>query len=531
MTFIIRAAFLALGCVGSVVEPAFAATLNLAHTPETIYAYPTAFGALDPIAMVDCFEGLVAMDAHGEAIPGQASSWTISPDGLTYTFSLRDDIVWSNGDAVVAEDFLASFQWLLDPANAFEFAYLQFPIRNAAAVASGALGMEALGVRVRDERTLEITLEQPAPYFLQVLTHSTAYPIPSALKAQRGRRGLAPEDVICNGPYTITSRSGDLTTSVRAENYYARSDIAIDEVNYFTIRDVPDGLESFRAGEIDMFYDLPVSANAWIEKNAAGQSNIVPFLGLSYLTLNLEKPPFHEPALRRALSMAIDRTRIDPQGVRSDKTIAYGLVPPGTANYDGIPAYRPEWADWPYERRVAEAAAAMASFGYTAESPLIIEIRYNSDSSDMHQRVARDIADMWSHIGVKVELFRAGAQEHFTALRTGDFDVGRLTWILDFSDPANILALLQTSSEFNVGRYQEPELDSLLFEASRETDLAARALVLARAEKRIVEDVALVPLNWVVVRNLFASGITGISDNAKNVHPTRWIRKLPQGSG
>lgn len=526
MTFTVRAAMLVLGCVGSLVEPACATTLNLAHTPETIYAYPTAFGALDPIAMVDCFEGLVAMDAHGDAIPGQAESWTISPDGLTYTFSLRENIKWSSGDPVVAADFLAGFQWLLDPANAFEFAYLQFPIRNAAAVAGGSLEMEELGVRVRDERTLEITLEQPAPYFLQVLTHSTAYPIPSALKAERGRKGLVPEDLICNGPYTITSRDGELTRAVRAESYYAQGDVAIDAVNYFTIDDVPKGLERFKAGEIDMFYDLPVSANAWIEANAAAQSNIVPFLGLSYLTMNLEKPPLDQPALRRALSMAIDRTRIDPQGVQSDKTAAYGLVPPGTANYAGIPAFRPEWADWPYERRVAEAAGAMASLGYTAESPLIIEIRYNSDSSDMHQQVARDIAQMWSRIGVKVELFRAGPQEHFTALRTGDFDVGRLTWILDVSDPANILSLLQTSSEFNVGRYHAPELDALLLEASRETNLAARGRLLALAEARIVFDAAIIPLHWIVVRNLLAPGIDGISDNAKNVHPTRWVKKL-----
>lgn len=526
MTFIIRAALLALGCVGSVVEPAFATTLNLAHTPETIYAYPTAFGALDPIAMVDCFEGLVAMDAHGDAIPGQASSWTISPDGLTYTFSLRENTTWSNGDPVIVEDFLASFQWLLDPANAFEFAYLQFPVRNAAAIASGRLGMDELGVRVRDERTLEITLEQPAPYFLQALTHPTAYPIPSALKAERGLRGLAPEDVICNGPYTIISQDGELTRAVRAENYYAKGDVAVDEVNYLTIRDVPDGLERFRAGEIDMFYDLPVSANAWIAANAAGQSNIVPFLGLSYLTLNLEKPPLDQRALRGALSMAIDRTRIDPQGVQSEKTSAYGIVPPGTANYEGITAFRSNWADWPYERRVAEAAAAMASLGYTAENPLVVEIRYNSDSSDMHQQVARDIAQMWSHIGVKVELFRAGPQEHFTALRTGDFDIGRLTWILDFSDPANILELFQTSSEFNVGGYHAPELDALLLQASNETDLAARAVILARAEEHIVVDTAVIPLNWIVVRNLLASGIDGITDNAKNVHPSRWIRKL-----
>lgn len=521
----VRAASFVLAGVGLLVEPAFAATLNLAHTPETIYAYPTAFGAIDPIAMVDCFEGLVAMDARGNAIPGQASSWTISPDGLTYTFTLREGIAWSNGDPVVAADFLASFRWLLDPANAFEFAYLQFPIRNAAAVAAGNAPLDDLGVTVLDERTLEIVLEAPAPYFLQALTHSTAYPIPSSFQEELGRKRLSRDDLVCNGPYVVTRQDEGITTAVKSASYYDRANVKIDAVNYFAIRDVPAGLEQFRAGGIDMFYDLPISANAWIEANAPNQSNVVSFLGLSYLSINLEKPPLDQQALRRALSMALDRSLLDPQGVHSPKSVAYGLVPPGTSNYDGVQEYRPEWADWPYEKRLSEAAAVLASFGYTPENPLVIQVRYNGDVSDMHQKAVRDIAAMWSRIGVKVELFPAAPAAHFAALRTGDFDMGVLTWILDYSDPANILELMQTRSEFNTGRYHSPELDTVLAEAATETDLSGRAFLLSRAERRIVEDQAIIPLRWVVVRNLLAPGITGIEDNAKNVHPTRWLGK------
>jgi oligopeptide transport system substrate-binding protein len=276
-------------------------TLNLAHTPQTIYAYPTAFGPIDPIAMVDCFEGLLAADAKGEAIPGQAASWTISPDGLTYTFALREGLGWSNGDPVVSEDFVAAFRWLFDPANAFEFAYLQFPIRNASAIASGALGMDQLGVRALDPRTVEITLERPAPHFLQLLTHSTAYPLPSALLASKGRVGLAPADLVCNGPYVITARDGELTRAEKSKRYYDRSQVEIDAINYYAVDDVPAALERFKAGEIDMFYDLPVSANAWIDANAAGASHVAPFLGLSYLTVNFDRPPFDNVAVRRAL--------------------------------------------------------------------------------------------------------------------------------------------------------------------------------------------------------------------------------------
>ncbi|KKB80841.1 hypothetical protein VW35_01160 [Devosia soli] len=527
MTSLVRAALLALGCFSSAADPALAVSLTLAHTPETISVYPTAFGPIDPLALVDCFEGLVASDARGEAIPGQAASWTISPDGTVYTFTLRDEARWSDGSPVIADDFLAAFQWLFDPANAFEFAYLQFPIRHAAAIAAGTMPMADLGVRVLGEKRVEITLEHAAPFFLQTLTHSTAYPVPSAVLAARGRAGLKPEDLRCNGPFTITKREGERTTAVKSEHYYASADVAVEEVNYLAVSDVPSALEQFKNGEIDMFYDLPVSANAWIDANAAVQSQVVPFLGLAYLALNLDKPPFDQKALRRALSMAIDRGALDPQGVHSPRTAAYGIVPEGTANYEGVEPFRPEWADWPLERRVVEASTTMASLGYTVDKPLNVQIRYIGTSSDVHQKVAQQIAEMWCPIGVDVELFSASADDHYRALKAGDFDIGRLSWILDVSDPANILELMSSTSEFNSGRYSDGGVDALLAEANGQTDFAERARILARVEARLVDDTAIIPLHWIVVRNLVGPGLSGIEDNAKNIHPTRWVSKAP----
>lgn len=525
MTCLVRAASLALVCAGSLVEPAFAATLNLAQTPQTIYSYPTAFGVLDPFAVGDCFEGLVAEDAAGDAIPGQAASWQISSDGLVYTFVLRHGIAWSDGTPVVAADFLAAFQWLFDPVNAIEYAYLQFPIRNAEAITTGSATMDQLGVAILDQHRLQVTLERPTPYFLQTLTHSTAYPLPSARLAERGTSWLAPENIICNGPFSIVEQDETHTKAIKSPTYYGRDEVAIDEVNYYSIDDIADGLERFKAGELDVFFDLPVSANAWIDENVPDQSSVVPFLGVSYYSINHGKPPFDNLALRQALSMAIDRTRIDPQGVKSAAVAAYGLVPQGTANFAGMKAYHPEWADWSYEQRLAEATATMERLGYTPETPLTLQIRYSTNPTDLHQTIARDIAEMWARIGVKAELFGAEPAQHMTALHTGDFDVGRATWILDYSDPSNILDLLSQASEFNTGRYVNPAVDQLLAEAQAELDLGARAAILAEVERLVVDDVAVIPLNWVVVRNLVADGIDGIVDNAKNVHRTRWLAK------
>ncbi len=516
-----RAASLALVLAGPIAQPAFAVTLNLA---QGSYAYPTAFGKLDPIAMGDCFEGLVAEDARGDAIPGQAASWTISPDGLVYTFTLRDDIFWANGEPVIAADFLANFQWLFDPVNAVEYGYLQFPIRNAAAIAVGALPMDQLGVTVLNDRTLEIALERPTPYFLQALTHSTAYPLPSHQLAANGSDWLVPENVVCNGPFSIVAQDDKWVQAVRSETYYDRDSVTVDQVNYYFISDLMDGLTRFKAGEIDVIYGLPASANALINELVSKQSNVVPSLGLSYYAINLEKPPFDNVAIRSALSMALDRSAIDTQGAPLADFVAYGLVPRGTANYAGIEPYEPQWAAWPYEQRVATAAAAMAELGYTPENPLALQIRYAANPGPS-QQIARDVASMWSRIGVKAELLGGDPTQHYAALRTGDFDIGPVSWMLDYSDPYNILEILMAESEFNVGRYNNPVFEQLLADAAVELDLEKRATLLASAERLAVEDVAVIPLHWVTLTNLVSDSVSGVVDNAKNVHRTRWLTK------
>ncbi len=516
-----RAVSLALVLAGPIAPSAYAVTLNLA---QGSYAYPTAFGKLDPIAMGDCFEGLVAEDARGDAIPGQAASWTISPDGLVYTFTLRDNVFWASGEPVIAADFLANFQWLFDPVNAVEYGYLQFPIRNAAAIAVGAMPMDQLGVTVLNDRTLRIALERPTPYFLQALTHSTAYPLPSTRLAANGPDWLVPQNVVCNGPFSIVAQDEELVQAVKSETYYDRDSVTVDQVNYYFISDLADGLARFKAGEIDVIYSLPASANALINEHVSLQSNVVPSLGVTYYAINLEKPPFDNIAIRSALSMAIDRRAIDAQGAPLIDFVAYGLVPRGTANYAGIEPYEPQWAAWPYERRVAVAAAAMAALGHTPDNPLELQIRYAANPGRSSQ-VARDVAGMWSRIGVKAELVGGDPTQHFAALRTGDFDIGPVTWVLDYSDPHNVLEILTAESEFNVGRYDNPAFEQLLAGAAVELDLQKRAILLANAERLAVEDVAVIPLNWVTLTNLVSDRVSGMVDNAKNVHRTRWLTK------
>jgi oligopeptide transport system substrate-binding protein len=517
---LIRSLLFALSAL-TLVQPAGAVTLNIAHLSHL----ETAFGAIDSLALSDCIEGLVTEDAGGNAIPGQAETWEISPDGLVYTFTLRQGIAWSDGTAVTAADFLAGFQWLFDPVNAAEFAYIHFPILYAEPIASGLMDMNELGVRVVDVRTLEITLERPTPYFLEILTHSGAFPLPSAKLAEYGPSWLDEGNVVCNGPYVIVGQEGEVTRSVKSETYYDRDTVAIDDVSYRLGKDADLMLDAFGRGEIDLFLNLPASADAWIEEHVEAQAVLTPALGVFFLALNLEKPPFDRLEVREALSMAIEREPLDLVGGEAHDFVAYGIVPQGVSNYEGIAPYRPEWADWPLGQRLSSAAAIMSSLGYPAETPLVVELRYSESLSTANQETARKIAEMWSRIGVRAELRGAEPIAHFGALRTGDFDIGRFGWILDYSDPHNVLELFTRNSDLNVGRYDNPDYDALIAAATEEIDLDKRAALLAEAERTVLEDGAIIPISWLTARNLVAPGIAGVEANAENVHLTRWLSK------
>mgnify|MGYP003644659967 FL=1 len=480
----------------------------------------------------DYIEGLVTEDAKADAIPGQAESWEISEDGTVYTFHLRDGIKWTDGEPVTAEDFVFAFQRLMNPATASEYAYLQYPIKNAAAINSGEItDFNELGVKALDDKTVEITLEAATPYFLQALTHYTAYPVPKHLVDEFGDEWTSIDHIVANGPYKITEwLPGSYVHSVKNEDYYDAANVQIDEVFYNVLEDQAAALNRYRAGEFDILTDFPSDQYQWIQDNLPGQAHVEPFLGVYYYVMNQEKEELKDPNVREALSISVMRDVIGPDILGTGELPAYGWVPEGTANYEGE-TYMPEWAKMPYEDRVAKAKELMAAAGYTPENPLTLQLRYNTN--DNHQRIAVAIAAMWEPIGVKVELFNAETAVHYDALRAGDFQIGRAGWLLDYSDASNTLDLLKTGTMQgdtmnwgnNYGRYSNPEFDALLDAASSELDLTKRAGMLHEAEAIAMDEFGAIPIYWYVSKNIVSPKITGFEDNAKDVHRTRWLTK------
>lgn len=512
-----------------------AVTLNTMNGSEPGSIDPhKASGDWENRIIGDYLEGLVAENANADAIPGQAESWTISDDGLVYTFKLRDGILWSDGEPVKASDFVFAFQRLFDPATASEYAYLQYPIKGGSEIADGSLTDKSqLGVKAIDDKTLEITLEGPTPYFLQALTHYTAYPVPQHVVEAKGDQWTNVENVVGNGPFKIVEWvPGNYIKSVKSDTYYGKDDIKIDEVYYYVQDDLAAAFNRYRAGEYDILTDLPFDQQKVVTETMPGEGRFAPFAGLHYYVVNEERKPFDNVNVRKALSISINREIIGPDIWGSGEPPAYGWVPPGTANYEGVPQYMPEWASTPYEQRVAEAKALMAEAGYTPENPLKLQLRYNTN--DNHQRLAVAISSMWQEIGVQAELFNAETPVHYDALRAGDFDVGRAGWLLDYSDPSNTLELLKTGTKQpdgsvnwgnNYGRYSNPKFDDLLNQAAAESDLVKRAALLGEAEKLGMDEFAAIPLAYYLAANVVKPYVQGFVDNPKDIHRTRWLSK------
>ncbi|HEX8044610.1 peptide ABC transporter substrate-binding protein [Rhizobium sp.] len=515
--------FIASAFVGTLLSvSAHAATLNIHNGGDPTSLDPQKIsGDWENRIDGDIFEGLVTEDPKDNPIPGQAASWTISPDQKVYTFKLRDGIKWSDGTPVTASDFVFSFQRLMDPKTAAQYAYLQYTILNAEKINKGEIkDLSQLGVKAIDDKTLEITLENPTPYFLNALMHYTAYPVPKHVVEAKGDEWVKIGNIVTNGPYKPTEWvPGSHVSMVKSDQYYDAKDIKIDNVNYYTLEDQAAALKRYRAGEFDILTSFPADQYEWIQKNLPGQAHVVPFLGTYYYVLNSTKPPFNDKRVRQALSMAVNREVIGPKILGTGELPSYSWVPPGTANY-GEPAYV-SWKDEPYGKKVEEAKKLLKEAGFGPDHPLKAQLRYNTN--DNHKRIAVAIAAMWKPLGVEIELYNTETKVHYDEMQRGEVQIGRAGWLADYNDPINFLNLLSTGVEMNYGRWSNPQFDALIKQGNAEIDLKKRAEIYKQAEQLALDDSAAIPIYYYVSQNIVAPKVEGFVDNIQDIHRTRWL--------
>ena len=459
----------------------------------------------------DLFEGLVAEAPNGELIPGAAESWTISQDGLTYTFTMRPGGRWSNGDPVTAHDFEFGLRRSVDPETLSRYSSVLAPIRNARAVIAGELPPEQLGVEAIDERTFVIHLNAPTPYLLGLLTHSTCYAVHRGVVEQHGSNWSRVETHVGNGAYRL--KGWVVQSHIRIErnpHFWDNENTTIDEVYFYAIENQDAELKRYRADELDITATIPQKQLKWIRANLAGEFRVTPYLGTYYFGFNTTRPPFAgNPGLRRALSLAVDRDIIARVVSGAGEPVAYSWVPP----VRGYAQQAPEEAGWTQEQREAEAKRLYAEAGYSEENPLTVEVLYNT--SDNHKRIAIALRSMWKEVlGMESTLAN---QEWKVFLETRkaklETEIYRAGWIGDYEDAYTFAQLLESTNEQNDSGYDSPRYDALLAAASAEPDVRRRAEYLQEAERLMLADQPILPLYFYVTKRMVKPWVRGYEGN------------------
>lgn len=467
----------------------------------------------------DLFEGLVGETPDGELVPGAAESWEVSPDGLSWTFTLRPDGRWSNGDPVTAADFVTGLRRALDPATASSSAALLAPIEGAQEIIAGEQPPETLGATAVDARRIVLRLRSPTPYILGLLTHPITFPVHGPSLAAHGARFVRPGILVSNGAYRLDEWEVQSHVQLVANPHF-REPPRIGIVRYYPF-DAPEAaLNRYRAGDLDLTLQFPMARFRWLRENLPDELHTAPALSTQFWLFNTVRAPTDDVRVRKALAMTVDRTILVETVTGMGDVGAYGLVPPGVANYT---AQYFEWRDQPMAERAELARGLLAEAGYGPGNPLRVEVHYNTD--DNLRRVAVAVASMWrEHLGVETSLYN----EEFRVLlnRRKDPDawrVLRLAWRGDYNDASNFLEILARSGAVNDTGYDDPEFERLLAEAALEADPGRRRVLLETAERRMLEHYPVLPLYHPVGRRLIKPWVRGF---APNVHNRTYSRHL-----
>ena len=463
----------------------------------------------------DLCEGLTTLDKEAGVAPGVASSWTVGADGKTYTFKLRPDARWSNGDKIVAADFVAGLRRLVDPATASSYAQVIDVVTNASDIVAGKKTTDTLGVRAPDEATVVVELNTPTAYIPQLLSHTSTCPVHRPTLAAHGNAFARPGVVVSSGAFVLkewVQNSHVLLT--RNRYYWNDAATRLDAVKYLFISDDSAELTRYRSGALHVSYAVPRAQFDWIKANLADQLHIAPQLSTYYYGFNLTRSPFKDqPGLRRALSLVIDREKLAEFVLRAGELPAYGWVPPGTHNYSSQSF---DYTTTPIEARIAEARRLYKEAGYSDIHPLSFELRYNP--GEVHTKLAVAIAAAWKEaLGVNVELTAVEFKSLLQDIDRGDVQMFRSSWVGDYNDAYTFLQYLKSDFGINLPHYKNSGYDGLLERASHAVDPAQRRQLLEEAERTALHDQALIPIYFYVNKHLVKPEVTGWYDNIMNI--------------
>lgn len=476
------------------------------------------------IIIGDMIIGLTTHAEDGTPVNGMAESWTVSDDGIIWTFTLGD-YYWSDDVPVTAHDFVFAMRRIQDPELASQYSSLLYLIKGAKEVNFGEADPETLGVRAIDDKTLEIELVGPAPYLPGLLTHYTTYPVPKHVVEEHGVNWIKPQNIVTNGPYKLVyQQPGQPIVSEHNPNGFAADEVCFQRIVYHEIETASTYEAMLEAGTMDINNQFDLNRREELEQRFPGWTKTTPALITTYWSFNQLEKPFDDVRVRQAIAMTLDRDFITDK-VLPGYVPAYALVPPGMQNYD-VPRPQASWAGLPKEERLEEARRLLSEAGYGPGNPLEFDFIYRSTGgNDKPPPVAlenwKEIAD-W----VNPTIEKQDTKALYARLRTKDFVMSDAAWAADYDDPQNFLYLLDSATgQQNYGSYNNSDYDRLLAEASMELDLKKRAELLAEAETIMLEEMPVAPMWFQVTINMVNPELTGYTDNAVDQHRSRFMCK------
>jgi oligopeptide transport system substrate-binding protein len=486
---------------------------NLATEPETLD--PTqATGIPEATVITNCFDGLARTDPSGnEIVPRVAERWDLSPDGRTYTFHLRESY-WSDGRPVTAGDFEFAMKRLLDPAQAAEYAVMLFYLEGAEDYNSGKLkDPSRVGVRALDDRTLQIRLRAPTPFFLKLLPHQTYMPQPRHVVAKDPNWALNPQTYICNGAFTVAEwRHHDRLILKKNPRHWNAANVVLDELVLRTIESVSTELAMFETGEMDVTYQVPTESIARCRTTAEFRS--FPQIATYFICFNTKRKPLDDARVRRAMGLAIDRRVIADKLCLGGEKPAYALVSPSIRDADGRRDFRDVGGDLFNSPDVETARRLLAEAGYPGGKgfPRVTYI-YNDD--ERHRKIALVLQNMWKkNLGILVELRVEEWKVLLTHRRWGGYDICRHGWVGDYADPSTFLDMFITGSGLNDCKWSNADYDRLIADAREELDPVKRMTLLHRAESVLMDAMPISPLFFYVTLYMQKSNVSGVVRNA-----------------
>ena len=501
---------------------AAADTLRRGAVAEPNSLDPQIVSGASSTIMRDLFTGLTSYDPAGRLIPGAAESWEVSPDGLTYRFRLRENLKWSDGSPIAAKDFVYTMRRLLTPGNRTRFGSFFYSIRNARNIMGGELDPAELGVRAEDERTFVIELQRPDATLLEKLSNYAAAAMPQAIIEEHGRRWSRPGRVVTTGPYRLAEWVPQSYLKLEKNpHFYGADEVEIETVQYFPTNNAETAMRRFLAGDLDFLLTFPADRLDWIEENLPGQLKIWPALGISYITFNNRKPPFDDVRVRRALTISVDRQQIAERIMVVGVPTAYTMTPTVVGNYDH-PV--PDYAHQPMPDRLAEARSLLEAAGYGPDRPLTFELRY--EPPEENRRLAIALQAIWREIGVNTELLFTDFGTLYRSVRTGDYTAARFTWFSPTDSPETFLFILESGSTTNYSGYHNAEFNQLIRLAEVQLDRDTRLAKYREAEALALADYPVMPLYFMVHRNLVAPDIRGYTPNSRGMTATRFLRRV-----